>query len=105
MSLESNCLLCGMPISEDHYIVIPKAKLHEHCQQRDGRHPDDLADAYPCCHSKDIVFQLGGSIVQIQDGIPKNQVWVYDRSNKKMHRYEINPYGDSVLMLIPDDKT
>ena len=100
MLLTSNCLLCGLPIYEDHYLVIPKAKTHEHCQQKDGRHPDDLADAFPCCHSKNILYQLGGSIIQIQDGIPKDQVWVYNRKEKQIHRYKILDHGDAVLELV-----
>ena len=99
----SNCVLCGIPVTDQMPgYVVPKTQVHVSCQQRDGRTPDDISDALPCCSSKDILLQLGGSIVQIQKEIPKNQVWVYNKEERKIHRYMLNKYGPEVVILIPE---
>lgn len=98
----SNCILCGIPVTDQMPgYVVPKAQVHVMCQQRDGRSPDDISDALPCCSSRDILRQLGGSIVQVQKDIPKNQVWVYNRDDREIHRYVIHPFGQEVLTLLP----
>jgi hypothetical protein len=99
----SNCILCGLPVTEEMPgYVVPKTQVHVHCQQRDGRSPDDISDALPCCPSRDILRQLGGSIVQVQKEIPKNQVWVYNREERKIHRYMLHSFGPEPLTLLPE---
>lgn len=99
----SNCILCGIPVDESMPgYVVPKAQVHVTCQQRDGRTPDDISEALPCCASRDVLIQLGGSIVQMEKKIPKNQVWVYNREEKKIYRYMVLPNGLEVVALLPD---
>lgn len=99
----SNCVLCGLPVTDQMPgYVVPKTQVHVTCQQRDGRTPDDISDALPCCASRDILAQLGGSIVQVQKEIPKNQMWVYNREERKVYRYLINLHDPDVVTLLPD---
>lgn len=105
MNSATNCVLCGLPVTEDAPgIAIPKTKIHYHCHNLDGRHPDDIADALPCCESRNVLSQLCGSIVQIQEKIPSNQIWVYNRNEKKMYRYRFYPSGPIMMELIGDQE-
>lgn len=101
MNSVSNCVLCGLPVTDDAPgIVVPKSKIHYHCHNLDGRHPDDISEALPCCESRNVLSQLCGSIVQIQDKIPSNQIWVYNRNEKKVYRYLFHSSGPVLIELI-----
>jgi hypothetical protein len=106
MNSVSNCVLCGLPVTDDAPgIVVPKSKIHYHCHNLDGRHPDEISDALPCCESRNILAQLCGSIVQIQDKIPRDQMWVYNRNEKKVYRYRVYPQGSTLIELIGEQDT
>jgi len=105
MSTTTNCILCGLPVTDDAPgVVVPKAKMHYHCHSQDGRHPDDIADALPCCDARHILSQLCGSIVQIQEKIPSNQMWVYNRKEKKVYRYLFYSSGPILLELLSEQE-
>jgi hypothetical protein len=105
MTSVTNCVMCGLPVTEDAPgYVVPKTKIHHHCQAVDGRHPDDISDSLPCCEARNILGQLCGSIVQVEDKIPKDQLWVYNRTEKKVYRYRVFFHGQTLLELLPDPK-
>jgi hypothetical protein len=101
----SNCVLCGLQVTDTMPgYVVPKSQVHVSCQQRDGRSPDDISDSLPCCASKDVLLQLGGSIIQTEKKIPKDQLWVYNREEKKIHRYVLSMYDPNVVSLLPESE-
>lgn len=94
------CVSCGLPVGDQPSFLIPKAKIHQRCQEIDGRHPDDIAEALPCCQSRAVLLNLCGSVVQTEKGIPNNQLWVYDKDRKMVNRFIVSPTGPTLLQHV-----
>jgi hypothetical protein len=76
------CPLCQKlldPRIEAH-VLLPLYKAHTECLNHythiTGCTPEYLAQQLPCCISKHILHSLLGHMVEAQDNIPPDQIWI-----------------------------